>query len=137
MTSEQVPEAPLPADNERTDIDRHGEATPTTSGQGGADGSLETPSSAGGGSGLVADEAAGQFSERWRSIQSNFIDEPRASVQAADELVAEVIDSVSRRFGDERSRLEAQWESNEDVGTEDLRIALQRYRAFFERLLSA
>jgi hypothetical protein len=38
-------------------------------------------------------------------------------------------------FANERSGLEKQWGRNEQVSTEDLRIALQRYRSFFERLL--
>jgi hypothetical protein len=43
---------------------------------------------------------------------------------------------LSEIFSDERSQLETQWDRGEDVSTEDLRIAMQRYRAFFERLLA-
>jgi hypothetical protein len=39
-------------------------------------------------------------------------------------------------FGNERSQLERQWDSGANVSTEDLRVALQRYRSFFSRLLS-
>ncbi len=38
-------------------------------------------------------------------------------------------------FSEEREQLEAQWAQGDDVSTEDLRIALQRYRSFFDRLL--
>jgi hypothetical protein len=44
---------------------------------------------------------------------------------------------LAEGFADERGRLEETWGRGEDVGTEDLRVALQRYRSFFRRLLSA
>ena len=43
---------------------------------------------------------------------------------------------IARSFEDERARLEEIWESGEDITTEDLRVTLQRYRAFFDRLLT-
>ena len=39
-------------------------------------------------------------------------------------------------FAEERSKLEKQWDRGDTVSTEDLRVALQRYRTFFHRLLS-
>ena len=39
-------------------------------------------------------------------------------------------------FAEERSKLEKQWDRGDNVSTEDLRVALQRYRSFFRRLLS-
>jgi hypothetical protein len=74
--------------------------------------------------------------ERWIAIQSGFIDEPRRSVAEADRLVADVTDRIVRSFEDERARLEEVWESGQDITTEDLRVTLQRYRAFFDRLLT-
>jgi hypothetical protein len=44
---------------------------------------------------------------------------------------------LAEGFAAERENLEQQWGRGEDVSTEDLRIALQRYRDFFQRLLSA
>jgi hypothetical protein len=73
--------------------------------------------------------------ERWREIQARFVDEPRASVEAANALVAELVDRLVSSFTAERSRLEAQWDRGEDVTTEELRLVLQRYRSFFGRLL--
>jgi len=86
---------------------------------------------------LLADEDAGGFRSRWNEIQVRFVDEPRGSVQKADGLVAEMMGRLTQMFSEERTRLESQWERGDDVSTEDLRIALQRYRSFFERLLSA
>ena len=74
--------------------------------------------------------------ERWIAIQSAFIDEPRRSVAEADKLVGDVTERIARSFEDERTRLEEIWESGEDITTEDLRLTLQRYRAFFDRLLT-
>lgn len=66
-----------------------------------------------------------------------FVDEPRDSVQKADGLVAEMMERLAQTFSEERTKLESQWERGDDLFTEDLRIALQRYRSFFQRLLSA
>jgi hypothetical protein len=82
-----------------------------------------------------ADEARG-FRSRWDAVQTEFVDEPRKSVQEADNLVESVIQRLSQVFTDERGKLETQWESGDNVSTEDLRLALQRYRSFFTRLLS-
>jgi hypothetical protein len=52
-----------------------------------------------------------------------------------DALVAEVTKRLVDSFAQERSTLEGQWGRGNDVSTEDLRVALRRYRAFFDRLL--
>jgi len=78
-----------------------------------------------------------RFGESWTSIQAAFVDDPRDAVKEADTLVAELMQRLAETFSAERSRLESQWDNDEDVSTEDLRIALQRYRSFFDRLLSA
>jgi hypothetical protein len=78
-----------------------------------------------------------RFGESWTSIQAAFVDDPRDSVKEADTLVAELMQRLAETFSAERSRLESQWDNDEDVSTEDLRVALQRYRSFFDRLLSA
>jgi hypothetical protein len=77
------------------------------------------------------------FVARWEEIQTQFVDDPRTAVEDADQLVASVMQQLAEGFADERGRLEGMWGRGEDVGTEDLRVALQRYRAFFHRLLSA
>lgn len=77
------------------------------------------------------------FTARWREIQTSFVDEPRASVEQADGLVAELMQRLAASFSEERDRLEGQWDRGDDVSTEELRVALTRYRSFFDRLLSA
>ena len=85
---------------------------------------------------LLATEELQTLRSRWDSIQTGFVDEPRHAVEQADSLVAEMMQHLAQLFADERSKLEAQWSRGEDVSTEDLRVALQRYRSFFDRLLS-
>ena len=80
-------------------------------------------------------EAAG-YRTQWDAIQTGFVDEPRKAVQEADALVTLVTSRLSEVFADERSSLERQWGKGDQVSTEDLRVALRRYRSFFERLLS-
>jgi hypothetical protein len=86
---------------------------------------------------LLGKEEGEQFRERWQSIQASFVDQPRTSVEQADELVAELMQRLAETFAKERKELEAQWSSDEDVDTESHRVALRHYRSFFERLLSA
>jgi hypothetical protein len=82
-----------------------------------------------------ADEAT-SFRARWVEAQTSFVDEPRHAVEQADGLVAEMMQRLASVFADERSKLEQQWSRGDDISTEDLRLALQRYRSFFDRLLS-
>jgi hypothetical protein len=77
-----------------------------------------------------------RYRTQWESIQTGFVDEPRAAVEQADELVSEVVTRLTELFGRERTTLEGQWTKGDNVSTEDLRIALQRYRSFFNRLLA-
>ena len=86
---------------------------------------------------LFSNADIGDLRARWGNVQAEFVDEPRRSVEAADQLVATVMQRLAEGFASERASLEKQWDSGENASTEDLRIALQRYRAFFDRLLNA
>jgi hypothetical protein len=77
-----------------------------------------------------------ELRSRWNSVQGAFVDEPRRAVEQADGLVASAMKRLAEVFAQERSNLEQQWDRGDNVSTEDLRIALQRYRSFFQRLLS-
>ena len=79
---------------------------------------------------------ATSFRARWSEAQTGFVDEPRHAVEQADGLVAEMMQRLAQVFADERSKLEVQWSRGDDISTEDLRVALRRYRSFFDRLLS-
>jgi len=86
---------------------------------------------------LFSGEDAERFRNRWQEVQAAFVDEPRTAVKDADSLVAELMQRLAETFSQERERLESQWDGDGDVSTEELRVALQRYRSFFDRLLSA
>lgn len=85
---------------------------------------------------LFVREEAEDFRTRWQRVQTAFVDEPKQAVQQADELVAAAMKRLAEVFASERDKLEHEWDKNEDVSTEDLRLALRRYRSFFDRLLS-
>ena len=85
---------------------------------------------------LFPENETKDFRTRWADIQGTFVDEPRKAVEAADAHVANLMKRLAETFANERANLEHQWDRGDSVTTEDLRLALQRYRSFFDRLLS-
>jgi hypothetical protein len=85
---------------------------------------------------LFLPDAAKSFRARWDAVQIGFVDDPKQAVRKADELVAQVMKSLAETFSNERAELEGQVEQTEQASTENLRVALRRYRSFFQRLLS-
>jgi hypothetical protein len=123
-------ETPTPADEplsrDRSEGDR--ESAASTS---------EGTTSAADGGPLFPEDESERLRERWLEIQRGFVDQPRESVEQADALVADLMQRLAASFANERQGLEAQWDRGDDVSTEELRVALTRYRSFFDRLLSA
>jgi hypothetical protein len=85
---------------------------------------------------LFPAEDSSALKSRWSDIQAAFVDEPRESVRRADALVSDVMNRITDVFAKERAALEQQWDRGDQVTTEDLRLSLQRYRAFLDHLLS-
>jgi hypothetical protein len=85
---------------------------------------------------LFADHDLTDLRARWDSVQAAFVDDPAQCVKKADGLVSDVVEQLTSSFSQARSRLEEQWARGEEASTEDLRIALKRYREFFQRLLA-
>ena len=85
---------------------------------------------------LFPDQELPDLRSRWDGIQAGFVDQPRKAVEEADSLVASTMKRLAEVFAQERAKLEGQWDRGDDVSTEDLRLALQRYRSFFHRLLT-
>ena len=119
-TAQSVGTQPPPARTVETD--------PSTAATVGTDPSTEES--------LFGNDKLSDLRSRWDHVQSGFVDDPRESVQQADGLVSDVVDQLTTGFSEARSRLEAQWARGEEASTEDLRLALKRYREFFERLLA-
>lgn len=85
---------------------------------------------------LFSAEETKDFRVKWDALQVSFVDEPRQAVEEAENLVATTMKRLAEMFAAERARLESQWDRGDNVSTEDLRLALRRYRSFFGRLLS-
>lgn len=85
---------------------------------------------------LLGQEELEGIVDRWRDIQSGFVDEPRRAVMDADALVADLMQRLTRRFATEREELQSRWMADDGASTEELRQGLRRYRSFFERLIS-
>lgn len=86
-------------------------------------------------SGFLPDERMSSLRERWNDVQAGFVDDPQNAVQQAHGLVTQLVDELVQTFSSERTSLENQWTGGGTADTEQLRVALQRYRAFFNRLL--
>jgi hypothetical protein len=84
---------------------------------------------------LVTRDRAESYSARWDSVKGEFVDEPRRAVANADALVGELLDELQELFKQQRTQIEQGLDADE-TSTEDLRVALRRYRSFFDRLLS-
>jgi len=119
------------ADLARAD-ERPAAAAPAPAGQSGSTETLTRPGAAP----LLPEDEVRDLRNRWDNIQAGFVDEPRRAVEDADALVASAMKRMAEVFASERSQLEGQWDRGDDVSTEDLRIALQRYRSFFGRILA-
>ena len=89
-----------------------------------------------GGEPLFPGNELSELQNRWDKIQTSFVDQPRNAVKDAEQLVSSAMQRLSEVFSDERSKLERQWNSGSNVSTEELRVAFQRYRSFFQRVLS-
>jgi hypothetical protein len=85
---------------------------------------------------LVPKRQVEELRTRWSTIQTNFVDQPRKAVEDADSLVVGALKQIQESFAVQRANLEKKWRHGDDVSTEDLRVALQHYRAFFDRLMS-
>ncbi|MGN5380828.1 hypothetical protein BIV25_19700 [Streptomyces sp. MUSC 14] len=85
---------------------------------------------------LLTAEDEDDFRNRWEKIQTTFVDDPRDAVQAADSLVANLMQTLAATFDEHKKTLEEQWSRGGQADTEALRMALRHYRSFFNRLLT-
>ena len=84
---------------------------------------------------LFSPARAQDYSARWTAVKGEFVDEPRRAVGLADQLVGELLEELQESFSRQRHSLDHGLDTDQ-TSTEDLRIALGRYRDFFDRLLS-
>jgi hypothetical protein len=69
---------------------------------------------------------------RWPEIQAMFVDDPRGSIELAAGLVDDRVEALVMSVKDRQQSLRSAWAG--DAGTEELRMALQHYRAFWNGL---
>jgi hypothetical protein len=137
MNPSQIPETAMPTPRDELLSDaptaaaepRAFEGDDVPAREGNPTGARETTS-------LLSPDETVQLRGAWQDVQGRFVDAPRTAVEDANQLVTRAMERLADLFTEERGRLEAQWDRGGDVSTEDLRLALQRYRAFFDRLLS-
>lgn len=70
---------------------------------------------------------------RWQAVQSRFDDDPAAVTGEMRMLVGEAVQAVSAALADRQRELDDWSRGGHD--TEQLRLAVQRYRDFYEFLL--
>jgi hypothetical protein len=87
--------------------------------------------------GFLPEDRMASLRDQWNDVQAGFVDNPQDAVQQAHRLVTQLVDDLVQTFTNERTTLENQWKSGGNADTETLRVALQRYRSFFNRLLGA
>jgi len=86
---------------------------------------------------LFDDGELDEFRARWAELQGAFVDDPKVAVEEADELVNDLVQTLTDKFSRNKHELEGQWQRDGSADTEDLRLALRRYRSFFDQLLRA
>jgi len=97
------------------------------------------------------------FSDRWRDVQAEFVDDPSAAIGDADSLVQEVMQARGYPTGDQfeqnadvvsvdypnvienyrKAHAIAERNAGGNASTEDLRQALIHYRSLFDELLQS
>ena len=80
-----------------------------------------------------AASATASPSARWHEIQAMFVDDPRSSAEMAAGLVDESVQALVASVREQQDSLLAAWHG-ENADTEELRTAVQHYRAFAGRL---
>jgi len=83
----------------------------------------------------AVDPGTGSYQDRWGAIQAGFIDDPGRTVESASALLAEISDDITRAITGEREGIDGRWRTTES-STDDLRVAMQDYRALYGRLTS-
>jgi hypothetical protein len=69
----------------------------------------------------------------WNEIQAMFVDDPRASVERAASLVNDQAEALIQSVRERQRSMQSAWQTD-DAGTEELRVALQHYRTFWNSL---
>lgn len=132
---QETPMYPGEATSSQADDAQAGEADESVADESVAAESTAAESTEGDDEPLLGTTETEEYHKAWTDIQGRFVDDPQDAVRSADTLVAEVMQALAGTFSERKQGLEGQWGRGEQVATEDLRVALQQYRSFFNRLL--
>jgi len=80
---------------------------------------------------LFGQREAEEFHTRWRELAATFVDEPKAAVREAESLVGKLMDELKDHLDEQKRSL-----SGDRTDTEELRIALRRYRSLADQILA-
>ena len=69
----------------------------------------------------------------WNEVQALFVDDPRASIERAAALVDDRVEQLIQSLRERQRSMQSTWQAD-DAGTEELRVALQHYRSFWNSL---
>ncbi|RLP99134.1 hypothetical protein [Micromonospora sp. CV4] len=83
---------------------------------------------------LLDADAAQRFRDRWRDVQLRFVDDPQAAAGEAQSLVEEAIQALASALAAQKNELGG-WQDAGSADTEQLRMAVRRYRDFLDRVL--
>jgi hypothetical protein len=82
---------------------------------------------------IWTEDSAQDLRDRWREAQLRFVDDPQKAADDTRDLVNEAVEALTAALASHREQLNS-WPANAD--TELYRVIVQRYRTFFERLLT-
>lgn len=85
---------------------------------------------------LMSRDDQDELSQRMRQAVTDFVESPRRAVEEADSTFDRIVSGLTDALTERRRALRAGWqEQDTEAQTEELRIALQRYRDLSEQLL--
>jgi hypothetical protein len=70
---------------------------------------------------------------RWPEIQAAFVDDPHACLELAARVIGDSVSACTESIQERQHTLLSSWQ-RDDTGTEELRVALQHYRTFWNHL---
>ncbi|MFD6276434.1 hypothetical protein ACFWFI_12810 [Streptomyces sp. NPDC060209] len=85
---------------------------------------------------LVSQDDQDKLSLRMQHAVTDFVESPRRAVEEADSTFDQIVSGLTEALAERRRVLRASWQDQDtEAQTEELRVALQRYRDIGEQLL--
>ena len=75
------------------------------------------------------------YRSRWESLQLGFVDDPKRAAEEADTVVGELLGRLTEHR--QALSVDLNRQSEQDVDTESMRLAVRNYRSLFRRLVGS